>query len=412
MNKTAALLGNAPFRRLWVAQFATVILVYALSLAGMALVEERTQSSTQTGLVIVSSILPAFLTSLISGAVVDRWGRKRMMIVSHSMRALVALAFWAGTSFSSPGVALVAVYGTNLLVSIFSQFATPAELALLPDLVDKARLPAANALLQMGMLAGEGLGIILLSPLLIKAYGVPAVGLAGGGLCLLATFLVLALPGDPSPSAHPDGRLWAELWVELRAGWGVIVRDRVLGLIAVQATVAATLLLVLLSLMPGLVSRHMGLTVADAPFVLLPGGLGFVAGLYWVGRRGERLNAQLYITLGLLGLGLCAGGLGLLAAAGGGVWPSLPLILGVGLALGGIVVPARVVLQRRPPAAVRGRVIATQLALANAAAVVPLLLGGSLADRWGIPPVMIGLGLVALAAGAAGVFLQWNGHGE
>ena len=409
-KRAAALLANGAFRLLWVSQFATVILVYGLSLAGAALVEERTQSSAQTGLVILASILPAFLTSLVSGAAVDRWGRKRMLAVSHLTRAVVSLAFWASTAFFSSGVALVAVYAANLAVSVFSQFAMPAEMAMLPDLVEKPQLPAANGLLQMGMLAGEGLGLVLLSPLLIKAYGVPAVGLSGAGLCLFAFFLVLALPDDaPVPEAE-DARTGADLWADLRAGWHVIVRDRALGLIALQATVAATLLLVLLSLMPGLVSRYLGLAVEDAPFVLLPGGLGFVAMLYWVGRRGERLRAQVYITVGLLGLGLSTALLGLVAANSGGIWGALPAILAVGLSLGGIVVPARVVLQRRPPREVRGRVIATQLTLSNAASVLPLLLGGSLADRWGIPPVMVGLGLVTLLAGAAGVFLLRAGQ--
>jgi hypothetical protein len=50
----------------------------------------------------------------------------------------------------------------------------------------------------------------------------------------------------------------------------------------------------------------------------------------------------------------------------------------------------------------RGRVIAAQLALANAVAVLPLLLGGSLADQVGIRPVMSLLGLLALGAGAIG----------
>lgn len=411
-EERAALLANRAFRRLWTAQFATVILMYGLGLAGTVLVEERTQSSAQTGLIIVSSILPAFLTSLVSGAVVDRWGRKRLLIVSHVTRGLVALVFWAGTTFLSAGALLVSIYGANLLIAVFSQFATPSELAMLPDLVEKPQLPAANGLLQMGMLAGEGAGIVFLSPLLIKIYGVPSVGLMGAGLCLLATILVWSLPGDASRAGAPGAASRPNLWGDMRAGWRTIVRDRALALVAIQATVAAALLLILLSLLPGLLSRHMGLGVEDAPFVLLPGGLGFVAGLYWVGRQRERLRPQRTITVGLLGLGVSILLLAQLTTNGGGVWVALPAILGLGLALGGIIVPARVVLQRRPPPEMRGRVIATQMALANAAAVVPLLLGGALADQWGIRPVMLGLGLAALAAGVAGLFLLRSGNGD
>ena len=72
------------------------------------------------------------------------------------------------------------------------------------------------------------------------------------------------------------------------------------------------------------------------------------------------------------------------------------------LALALVIIPARTVLQERPPAALRGRVIAAQLALANAAAVLPLVVGGALADHLGIRPVMGLLSLLAMGAGAIG----------
>ena len=93
----------------------------------------------------------------------------------------------------------------------------------------------------------------------------------------------------------------------------------------------------------------------------------------------------------------------LLSGQGERWWLSLLPIFGIGMALALVIVSARVVLQERPPAAMRGRVIAAQLALANAVAVLPLLLGGSLADRVGIRPVMSLLGLLALGAGVIGL---------
>ena len=86
-----ALLRSRLFRRLWAAQFATVTMVYGLSLAGVAYLEEQTGSSAGTGLVILSSILPAFLASLVAGAVVDRFGRRPTLLVSHFSRAALAL---------------------------------------------------------------------------------------------------------------------------------------------------------------------------------------------------------------------------------------------------------------------------------------------------------------------------------
>jgi len=414
VGKVRTLLRNRSFRRLLVAQFSAVTAVYGLSLAGVVLVEDQTHSSAQTGLVILSSIVPAFLGSLVAGAVVDRWGRVRVLMASHLPRALVALAFWASTQLLPPGLALIAVYIVNVAAALFTQFAMPAEMALLPDLVGRAGLMSANTLLQLGMLVAEGLGIVFLSPLVIKLAGVPAMGLSGALLCLLSLTLVTALPRDQTEADQAEEKWagWAALGSDLQAGWRTIAQDRLLGLVTLQVTLAAVLLLVLVSLSPGLVSRHLGLKVEDASFLLLPGGAGFVLGAFLVNRWEERLSRQGWIAVGLSSAGL---NIGLLAAlTGGGGWVRLLLslvpVLGVGLALALVIIPARTVLQERPPAAMRGRVIAAQLSLGNAAAVIPLLIGGALADSLGIQPVMGLLGLLAVGGGVVGLRCarSWN----
>ena len=391
---------NRRFLTLWAAQFSAIAVVYSLSLAGAVLVEEQTQSSAQTGLVILSSILPAFVGSLFAGTVVDRWGRVPSLIVAHLGRALVALAFWVGTRWLPTGPALATIYLVNASGALLAQLAMTGELSSLPEWVRPTQLTRANALFQLSMLAAEGLGIVALTPFLIKVAGIPAVGLAGVALSTLALALVLTLPRDRGRSGPEQGR--PPMWRDLQGGWRAIARDRLLSLVAIQATVAATLLLVLLSLVPGLVSRHLGLGVEDAPFLILPGGLGFVLGAALVGRVEVRLSRPIWISLGLTGLGLAIVLLSLLSAAGGLLWTIIAAIFGAGLALAFVIIPARTILQERPPAELRGRVISAQLALANAAAIVPLLLGGTLADQFGILPVMAGLGLIAIAAGAAG----------
>jgi DHA3 family macrolide efflux protein-like MFS transporter len=281
-----------------------------------------------------------------------------------------------------------------------------AELALLPDLVEQDTLVLANSVLQVSMLIAEGLGIIVLGPLLIKLFGVPAVGLVGAGLCLLATLLAATLPRGQATArpAEDHGSSWAKLNVDLQAGWRVIAHDRLLRLVVLQATVAATLLLLLVSLAPGLATRHLGLNVEDAPLLMLPGGLGFVVGSFLMSRWQGRRRQQDWIAAGLIGLGLCAGLLGLLSGVPERLWLAALLIWGIGLTLAPVIILARVTLQERPPPSMRGRVIATQLALANALAVLPLYVGGSLADYLGIGPVLSLLGLLTLAAGAAGLY--------
>jgi MFS family permease len=180
-----------------------------------------------------------------------------------------------------------------------------------------------------------------------------------------------------------------------------------------QAALAATLLLVLLSLIPGLAARHLGLAVEDSSYLLLPGGVGFVLGSVAMGRFGERWNRTRWIGVGMTGMGI---GLGLMSLSGIGAdgpdtaRPPLAgialfeaLILGLGSMLALVIIPARTVLQERPPEEMRGRVIAAQLALGNAGAVVPLFLGGAMADSMGMAPVMGLMAAVAVGAGLAGL---------
>ena len=401
-----ALLRNRSFLTLWIAQFAALSATYGLGLAGAVFVEEQTQSVAQTSLVIISAVVPAFLGSLIAGPVVDRWGRKRILVGIIAARALAALGFWAATLFLPTGPAILFVYAATVAGTAFTQFATPAELAMLPDLVEHENLVPANALLQLSGLAAEGLGIVILGPLLIRLSGPPAVGLMSALFCVAAMLLVTGLPRDTASSQRPAsaGSLWKDLRNDFQTGVHTITRDRLLRLVAIQATVAATLLLVLLSLVPGLVSRHLGIASENMPFVLLPGGLGFALGAVILSRSETALSKPAWIATGLTGFGVSVGLLALLSRPGR-LLLVLPLILVLGVFLALVIISARVVLQERPPAAVRGRVIAAQLALANAAALIPLMLGGSLADRLGILPVMGVVGLAALFAGVI-VFFQ------
>jgi MFS family permease len=404
LDQAGSLVKNGPFRRLWVAQFCATAAVYGLSLAAVVRVEDQAQSSAWTAAVVLSAILPAFLGSLLAGPVVDRLGRVRVLQASHLGRALVALAFWGTATLLPSDLTLPAIFAANAALALLTQFAMPAELALLPDLVGQQRLISANSLLQLTWLVAEGLSIIILSPLVIKLAGVPAVGLLGAFLCFLALVLVMAMPRDQASDVRvKGGRIdWAALEADLRAGWRAITDDRLLLLVAIQATLAATMLLILVALVPGLASRHLGLGAEDTPFLVLPGGVGFVLGSILVNRWEARLSRQGWIAMGLVGLGL---GLGLLAALSGSavaLIPVLVVVLGMGLALALVIIPSRTVLQERPPAALRGRVIAAQLALANAAAVAPVLMGGALADRLGIQPVLGLLALVSVVAGAVG----------
>jgi MFS family permease len=403
--RSGPLARNRLFRRLWAALVLGTVTVYGLAFAAIVLVEGQAHSSAWTAAALVCSIAPAFIGSLAAGVVVDRAGRVPVLIAWHAVRAVLGVGFWAAAAFVPPPLNLVAILAINALTAFSTQFTMTAEMAMVPDLVDPAQLMPANALLQFGMLAGEGLGAVVLAPLLIKLAGVPAVGLLSVLLCLSALALVIGLPrgkpGAASTAIKPHD--WATFRADVVAGWRTIARDRVLLVTAIEMTLAAAVLLVLLALLPGLATRHLGLATEDATMLMLVGGVGFVLGAILVSRWDRVQNRLNWMGMGLVGLGMSVALLGALSGSADPLPLVLPAIWVVGLALSLVIIPARTVLQERPPAAMRGRVIAFQLFLGNAAAVIPLLLGGALADQWGIRPVLGLLGLLTAAAGLAGL---------
>jgi len=83
---------NRSFVALWLGQTISFIGDYFYWLAIPIMVEKLTGSALQVGLSIMASALPMLLLGPVAGVFVDRWDRKRTMIVADLLRALLVLA--------------------------------------------------------------------------------------------------------------------------------------------------------------------------------------------------------------------------------------------------------------------------------------------------------------------------------
>jgi len=403
-----SLLRNRHFRRLCAAQFVSLVATYAIYFASMALVEEVTHSSALMGLMIFSSTLPGLLFGLLAGVVVDRYERVEVMMGANILRALVALAFTAAIHFFPRIYLLLTIYLTNFCLSALAQFVISAEGATIPYLVGEKRLMAANSLFNVSSLASQGAGLIVLAPLLLKLSGAEAVGLVGVILYLMAFVAAIRLPREnalrkPRRRRRP-AEVWAEFWAEFKEGWRFISNDRPIAWATFQLTLTSMLTLMLSTLAPGFVVRVLGMEVADAVYMAVPVGVGFGLGIVLVGKRGELLSKEKWISFGFVALGLGLAVLPFLRGVSGSSFLLLAMVvfaIGLGLAL--ITIPAKTVIQERPPAGIRGRVISAQLVLGNAASTLPMPLGGGLADLIGIRKTIFILACVTLGAAAASI---------
>ncbi len=101
----------------WVMSIALPIYVYQL-----------TGSALATSGMAVARLLPALLLGSVAGVFVDRWDRKRTMIIANLVFAVIVLPLFALRSADWVWVAYVVSFGRSLI----SQFFRPAENAFLP----------------------------------------------------------------------------------------------------------------------------------------------------------------------------------------------------------------------------------------------------------------------------------------
>lgn len=190
---------NPAYRRLWLGlslgnigqQFAVV----AISLQVYAL----TGSSLAVGLVGLFALVPLVVLGLYGGAIVDAHDRRTVALVSGVLLWTVSLATAAQAWFGAHSVLLLYV----LVAAQSSAFAVnnPARSTIIPALVRRELLPAANALSMLSFQLGFAIGPIL-GGLLVGRFGFKAAYTVDAVTYLAALTGIWRLPPLP-PQGEP-----------------------------------------------------------------------------------------------------------------------------------------------------------------------------------------------------------------
>ncbi len=202
---------NGDYLLLWSGQVVSSLGSQVSNLALPLLLLALTHSPAQAGLAGLLRTLPYLLVSLPAGALVDRWDRKRVMLICDTGRALslasIVVAAWL------QDLTLLQIYFVALLEGTLFVFFNLAEVACLPRVVGKEQLPAAvaqnSAVLNIAALLGGPLGGILYGLSRLLPFAADAVSYLLSVLSLFA--IKTSFQGDRvAPSRH--------LWQEIREG--------------------------------------------------------------------------------------------------------------------------------------------------------------------------------------------------
>jgi MFS family permease len=412
-------LRNRNFMLIWLAQGLSQIAYHAVNFALIVLVETVTRSSLAVGLIILAFTLPAILFSGIAGVVVDRSSKRQVMVVTTALRtAVLALLLIVRPDWpAAPTLALL--YLVTFLFSTLSQVFGPAEGALIPKLVEKRQLIAANSLFNLTFFASQLIGFAVVGPVVAKVAGTAVLFQVATVLYAVCTLLVWLLPRDAPPAVAPvtASRLVHTVWDELVEGVRLVWADPLLVKAIGYLSLASSAFLMLGTIGPAYATRVLGIDAADVALIMAPAGIGIVVGIFLVSRMATPANRELMIDVAILAAGLATL---LLAAAKpladlAWVPGAAPLPVSVGAAmvaaalLGAtssfILVPSQTILQERSPDHVRARVFAAFYTVSSAVSLLPVLFAGALGDLAGVTTVLVVVGVAFVAIGIVNFWL-------
>src|SRR5262249_253415 len=113
---------------------------------------------------------------------------------------------------------LLIVYAMNIFISTVTTFFGPAEAAMIPYLVPREQLVAANSLFTLTLNAAFALGFALLGPLLVTIAGPTPLILLAAGSYLFAAALCFTLPSASPETADERSRRQAVVAAERAVG--------------------------------------------------------------------------------------------------------------------------------------------------------------------------------------------------
>lgn len=154
---------NHDYLLLWSGQLVSVVGSRTSGIAFPLLILALTHSAFQAGLLGVVISLPYVFLALPAGALVDRWDRKRVMIVTDAGRALVLAAIPISAALGDLSAGLL--YAVALVEGTLMVFFDLAQVAAIPQVVGRENITAASAqnnlLYTASSLIGPPLGGVL-----------------------------------------------------------------------------------------------------------------------------------------------------------------------------------------------------------------------------------------------------------
>ncbi len=368
-----------------VSMFGDGVALVALTL----LVLDTTHSVSKLAWFAAARMVPLVVFLLIGGAVVDRFSRRTLLLISDSVRAVLTIGLTVLIGLHVLTFTELMAFG--FVFGLFDALFSPAMTAITPEIVDEDLLPAMNAIRPLssnlvGNMIGPAVGGVLAAWSTTWAIGIDA-----------STFVVSAgalalMHATPRPERHTETTMRADI----REGIGYVTKTRWIWTTLASVTfINALIFTPMFILIPFFLRHdlHTSKALVGVAFAVsgASGALGaFISGNLKIPRRRIR-TMWIYWSIGalvVLGFGVATN-----------YWEVLiiPLVVSPMALMGNVIWES--MLQTEVPRELLGRVSSVDFFVSFGLSPVGLVVAGALTGAIGVRSYFVVMALVTVTPG-------------
>lgn len=386
------------FAIIWTGQFFSILTSSIVNFAIILWLSFETKSAEVLAFAAIAAMLPQSVLGLFAGIFVDRWKRKRVMIMADSFIAFCTLIL--AVLFYLDVAKLGHVYILLALRSVGSAFHMPAMQASVPLLAPKSeliRIAGINQIIQSACnIAGPALAALFIS--FMEMTNILLLDVIGAALAC-TSLLFVKIP-DPENEERSQK---VQLLKEAKEAYTEVRAQNGLSWLFVLSILATFFIMPVGVLFPLMTLNHYSGNAYQISLVEAAWGIGALLGGAFLGIKKFKLNEISLINWMYLLLGFTFLLSGVLPVSG------YPLFVGV-TAIGGIsgslyMASFTTVLQTRINPVVMGRVFSFYMSVSLLPSMIGLLSTGFLADNIGIGNTFIIGGVLVGMIGVISFFV-------
>ncbi len=365
------------FAIIWTGQFLSILTSSIVNFAIVLWLSLETGSAEVLAFATMAALLPQSVLGLFTGIFIDRWKRKRVMIMADSFIAFCTLILAVLFYFDLAKISHI--YVLLALRSVGSAFHMPAMQASVPLLAPKSelmRIAGINQVIQsVCNIAGPALAGLFIT--MMKMTNILLLDVAGAAFACLSLCFVFI----PDPS-HEERNSELHLWREAKEAIMEVRNQYGLSWLFLLSILATFVIMPVSVLFPLMTLNHFAGNAFQVSLVEVSWGGGALLAGALLGLKKYRWNGILLINGMYIALGLTFLFSGLLPVSGF-IW------FAVLTALGGVCgslyfATFTTVIQSRIDPGVMGRVFSFYMSFSMLPSMIGLLSTGFLADSIGL----------------------------